>query len=523
MTYDMKPVFNLLDEPWIPVRTLDGKVCEVSLADVLLNAREYAALAETSPPNLIALYRLLLAILHRALTTHHGAWRDADRARWVREGLPEEPIRAYLEHWGDRFWLFHPQHPFMQVAVLAEAKETKEKLKPWTQLALEGANGNTPVMFDHSLDDAPTTIPFALACRNLLGFLQFTPGGLVKIFRDADKAGALSNTAAVMPSGETLAEALLTALHPWDGKRANDLPAWERPAPTISELRAAPTLAAGPNDRYSRLSRAVLLLADGEANHVRHIRFAAGLALEEDANAPDPMACYRINRDGKAIRVSFADGRSIWRELPSLVPDVGGTHNMPAAILGWAANLYNVMGRWDAPVQILAAGLASDKAKLLRWRAERVELPLAFLTEPEAAMELRRQILSAEDVYFKLRRICAGMIASTMPGPEHKETQVRAKAVQENGPAAAVFFSTAERALPRLMQQIATGSIDAAHQDWMAALKGAAVRAWEATHSGLGDSPAVIRAEARAYPKFSGLLRSLEEPETVPHQEEATT
>lgn len=523
MTNDTKPAFNLLDEPWIPVRTLDGKVSEVSLAEVLLNARMYATLAETSPPNLIALYRLLLAVLHRALTTHHGTWRDADRARWFREGLPEESIRAYLEHWRERFWLFHSQHPFMQVAVLAEAAETRDRQKVWTQIAIEKPSPSEPAMFDHAVDTQPLSVPAVQALRDLLGFLQFVPGKLVQSIKVSDKAGSLANTAAVVPTGESLLQTLSLGLHPWDGRRIEDLPAWECPAPTITELRAAPKLAAGPNDRYSRLSRAVLLIPEGEVNSVLHIRFAAGLALEEDANAPDPMACHRINKEGKAIRISFAEGRSIWRELPSLVPDAGGKNNVPAAILGWAANLYNAMGRWDASVQILTAGLASNQAKLLRWRAERIELPLCFLTEPEAAMELRQQIRSAEDVYFKLRRICAGIIASTMPGPEHKETKVRAKAIQEDGPAAAVFFSTAERALPRLMQQIATGDVDAAHRNWMEALKNAAERAWEATRKSLGDSPAVMRAEARAYPAFRGLLRSLEQPKTESIQEEATT
>jgi len=65
----MTPAFNLLDEPWIPVRTHTGEVFDINLSDALLKARDYAALAETSPPNLIALYRLLLATLHRALTS----------------------------------------------------------------------------------------------------------------------------------------------------------------------------------------------------------------------------------------------------------------------------------------------------------------------------------------------------------------------------------------------------------------------------------------------------------------------
>lgn len=224
----------------VPVRMQTGEVLEVSLADALLKARDYTALAETSPPNLIALYRLLLAALHWALTTQHGQWRDADRARWFREGLPEAPIRAYLEHWRECFWLFHPKEPFMQVAALAEADVTRDKQKTLTQIQLEGANGNTPVMFDHALDEAPASAPFGQVCRSLLGFLQFTPGGLVKALRDSDKAGALPNTAAVMPTGINLSETLLLGLHPYDGRRLDDLPAWERVPPAIAMLQAEP-------------------------------------------------------------------------------------------------------------------------------------------------------------------------------------------------------------------------------------------------------------------------------------------
>jgi CRISPR system Cascade subunit CasA len=196
------------------------------------------------------------------------------------------------------------------------------------------------------------------------------------------------------------------------------------------------------------------------------------------------------------------------------VPDASKASDVPAAILSWAANLYAALGQWDTPVQILTAGLASDQAKLLRWRADRIELPRVLLTDSSAAAELRQQVRFAEEVYFRLRGICARMITSTMPDPMHKDTKSRAKAILENSPAAAVFFSTAERALPRLMQQIATGNINAAHRDWMAALTDAAGQAWEATRRSLGDSPAVLRADARAWPRFRGLLRSLEQPES---------
>ncbi len=521
MTHDTPPVFNLLDEPWIPVRSVRGDVHEVSLTTVLLHARDYAALAETSPPNLIALYRLLLAVIHRALTTHHSSWRDTDRARWFHQGLPEEPLRAYLTQWRDRFWVFHPQYPFMQIAALAQADETKDKRKPWTQIALESASGNTPVVFDHALDDSPKAIAIAAACRNLLGFLQFTPGGLVKTFRDADKAGPLSNTAAALPIGKSLAQSLVLALHPWDARRPNDLPAWELPAPVIAALRAEPTLATGPNDRYSRRSRAVLFLPAEDAKSIRHIRFAAGLGLEEDPNAHDPMACYRINKDGKSIRISFSESRAIWRELPALVPDVSGKHNVPAAILGWAAILYNAIGQWDAPIQILTAGLASDQAKLLRWRAEQVELPPSFLMDPDAAANLREQLRRVEEVYANVSRIGAALIAATMPDVNHKDTKSRARDILNKGPTAAVFFSSVERQLPQLMQQLAQADVDVAQTEWTRALHASAAQAWQVLCKSLGNSPAVLRALARAQPKISYLLHTLQPPDTPPTSKES--
>lgn len=516
MTQHIPPAFHLLDEPWIPVRTHQGAVQEVSLSEAVSQAHNFAALADTSPPNLVALHRVLLAVLHRALTTQHGRWSDADRARWFTQGLPEAPLQAYLEQWRERFWLFHPQQPFMQVAALAHAEETRDKCKPWTQISLESASGNTPLVFDHASDEAPKAIGYALACRNLLGYLQFVPCGTIHVFQYSDKVGALYNTAAVIPHGKTLAETLLLSLHPWDALRPDDLPAWEQAPPTIAALRAAPTLATGPNDRYTRLSRAVLFLPTQDGQHIRHIRFGAGLGLEEDVNAHDSMASYRITKDGKQIRLSYTQGRALWRELPALVPDATGKQNQPAAVLSCAINLYNALGQWDAPIQILTAGVTNNPqnlASVLRWRAERIALPAAFLLDPDAAANLRKHMQQVESVYASLRSIGASAIAATMPKLQPKETHKRAGAMLDNGPTAAVYFSSVERQLPQLMQQLVQGDADQAQLQWDMALSAAVSQAWQALGHSLGASPAVLRALARAQPRIGFLLHTLQSPE----------
>lgn len=508
----MTPAFNLLDEPWIPVRTHAGEVFDINLSDALLKARDYASLAETSPPNLIALHRLLLAVLHRALTTHHGKWNDKDRARWFREGLPEAPIRAYLAQWRERFWLFHPDEPFMQVAALAEEEKTRNKLKPWTQVALELSGGDAALVFDHSLDSAPEAAAFARVLRNLVGYLQFTPGGLVKTFKTSDFAGPLASTAAVMPIGLSLAETLLLALHPWSRDALEDLPSWELPPPMLSDILSAPSLATGHNDRYTRLTRSTLLMEDGNSRTVRFLRFGEGRALQDDNL--DPMVSCHV-KDGEAKRISFTEGRSIWRDLPSMVPDSTRTYDIQAASLAWAVNLRETLDESATYLNLIACGWknAQNKAaKIMRWRLERIAMPAEVLINADSAQFLRSEVRDAETFFNLMRDVFIALIAQTMPDPERKETAKRARSILTNGPAAAVFFSAAERALPKLMRQIAEGEIDAADQDWKATLTDAAHQAWKATRQSLGDTPAVLRADARVWPRFIDLLKTLTPP-----------
>ena len=115
-----------IEERWVRVRGQDYTVQEVSLPDALLHAHEYRDLAGELPTQDAAMLRLLLAVLHTVFSRvdENGTpapFEETDDAliRW--EGLyrlghfPEAPIRAYLEQWRDRFWLFHPERPFWQV------------------------------------------------------------------------------------------------------------------------------------------------------------------------------------------------------------------------------------------------------------------------------------------------------------------------------------------------------------------------------------------------------------------------
>lgn len=505
----------------MPVRLADGRVTDLGLLGVFRRSGEIVALAETAPPSLVAQYRLLLAITHRALTgTFRGEaaqkWSDRDRATWYRTGLPVERICEYLEHWRDRFWLFHPAHPFMQVAELATADETRDKEpKPWTQISLASASGNAPVVFDHSHDDMSSCITPAQAVRALLGYLQFTPGGLVKMLRASDKAGALANTAAVIPMGSTLAQTLCLCLHPAPSANGvEDVSAWEREPLMVAQICADPVLATGPNDRYTRQSRAVLLQPE-EAGEVCRLRFAAGFALGEDANAPDPMASFRAGTNG-LVRLTFTEGRALWRDLPAIVPNPSGSETQPAAVLNHAIALHaeDSFDRVHQP--LLVAGVASDQAKLLRWRSELLVLPVSLLADAEKVQYLRQLVAQVDDLFWRLRKMAVEMMADVLPDPNSKDTRNHARSLLEAGPFTVSYFAAAERALPRAMKLLAGDQPEEAATLWNETLRNSALKSWQQVLAGMGKSARALRSDAKYWPKLHGLLNEYFSKEKLP-------
>ena len=126
--------FNLLDEPWVCAISPGCAMREVSLTDALLQAHMFADLSGEMAAQDIAVLRLMLAVLHAVFSRVDAEGREAplktpDDAlqRWksLRDlgRFPEGPIRAYLEKWHERFYLFHPERPFYQVVVAASGSE----------------------------------------------------------------------------------------------------------------------------------------------------------------------------------------------------------------------------------------------------------------------------------------------------------------------------------------------------------------------------------------------------------------
>jgi CRISPR system Cascade subunit CasA len=241
---------------------------------------------------------------------------------------------------------------------------------------------------------------------------------------------------------------------------------------------------------------------------VQNIRFAAGIALAEDPNATDSMACYRMGSD-KMVRVTFTEGRALWRDFSAMVPDASGMAAMPAAVLSWATNLYNALGQFDMTLTLVVAGVASgDKpAKIARWRIASLCLPVSLASDMSLAQFLRQHIQHAEDVYGHIRKVASELLAKMSPDPGSKDTYTRARAMVEAGPLASSYYASLELALPALMAQLAGGDEQVAHEQWSQAIRYAADQAWQALVRTTGQSIAALRAQAITYPKFKAILK----------------
>ena len=169
----------------------------------------------------------------------------------------------------------------------------------------------------------------------------------------------------------------------------------------------------------------------------------------------------------------------------------------------------------------MVAGLCSDQAKLLRWRAEQLLLPTTLIIDADKARSLRELVEKAEALFGGIRILATALLAETLPDSSSKDTRNRARDMLDKGPLTASYFSAAERNLPHIMAMIADEQFEQASAFWNVVLRDSALRAWEQVRKGLGQSARALRADAKCWPRLHGLLNKhvpkneATEPDTV--------
>ena len=493
--------YNLIDEPWIPVRWHDGQRTELGIRSALLKAKDIAVIEDPSPLVTAALHRFLLAVLYRAL---EGPTDIEQAKEWFKSGIPGEKIDTYLERWRNRFWLFDDEHPFGQIAQFEP-----KTWRAWTVLAAEHNADNAKVLFDHIDVFRPDAVSASAAARWMLAAQTFSvSAGKSEISHTGTAPSATA--VMVLPVGRDLEDTLLFCLVPQNrAVAAFDLPIWERAAESLDSLKSGINRKIGGfADRYTWRTRSIRL-QNTETNQVEKLAFASGVE-NASKDSIDPMLGYRIDDKKGRLPIQFRE-RGLWRDFDSLLPDDG--HLAPNVIEHAAA--LTRFARERFPHSVMVLGQANNKAKIEYWRMERFSLPQALLGERAAHIrtEIRQLLGDAEETQAALWQACRTVARNLLSRGKREPDKKDVSKFVEQMSANSSYWSTLEAAFHDMLRSYTLElDPDDIRLDWLKSVRGSLRDAWNQLVASFSTGDAwATRALVMAEGTVSKKLKALDE------------
>lgn len=441
------PEYNLLDEPWIPVRLLDGTIADVGLLELLRRTTEIADLACELPTQSIAIQRLVLAIAYRVAPP-----RDA--RDWVRqwdEGAPTEQMIEYLERWRDRFYLFGGRFPFMQVADLRTAKDAVSGLE---KLIADVPNGEQFFTTRHGR--ALACIPPSEAARWLVHAQAYDPSGIRSgAVGDSQVKGGkgypigpswCGHLGLVWLKGKDLDETLVLNLVPADAAQLRGVESsteWGACSWEVSEAESAVRgdyslldPSGTPRDiSIPRLltwhSRRVRLVGNREG--VTGVVLAQGDKLApQQMHRYEPQSLWRYStpqskkfKQDVYMPRKYEAGRALWRNLPGTLPTVTTVQGvdkqpkqefLPSATLSFHYQLDNASIETAYPkvmrIQAVGVTYGPQEATFEDIYSDELTLSVAVMRveHEDLSAEIDRQVRLTEEIARHVGNLAANLV-----------------------------------------------------------------------------------------------------------------
>jgi CRISPR system Cascade subunit CasA len=505
--------FNLIDQPWIPVLDSSGIPREVSLSDVLINAQRYLQLSASFPQTNAALYRLLLAVLHR----NFGPKNDDEwQQLWLAQQFNRQALEGYFAQWYPRFDLFAPDRPFMQ------ARQPKTEPKPANALLFLVAGGDPDTLYNHNLDSVPIILTPQQAAQALITAHSFGIAGLCHpqlklVYTDAPCARG----AVFFLQGRNLFESLMLNLVrytpaepiPFHGDEP-DRPAWEMDDPYMPD-RSVPF---GYLDYLTWQNRCIMLFpseVDGKTV-VQKVTTSSGLAI--NAELSNPMHHYRIDeKTGRKI-LRFTEGRALWRDSSVLLNLKSGNFN-PQAIC-WAEELiaYGYLPAQKLKLAAYGMSTAPGKQKVHFYRGEQFEFSNELLTRQdlidtldyalELAHELRNQLWGA---MRRLAQLILSSEADLQNGRTPDPNDIENLIVHWEGESQ--YWSRLEVPFMHFLDLLPADQ-EQALEEWRKSIRSAVLNAFNYTTQQSGSQPKALKAAAIARVQMLSGIKKVLVPQT---------
>ncbi|MGI5901002.1 MAG: type I-E CRISPR-associated protein Cse1/CasA [Desulfitobacteriia bacterium] len=354
--------FNLLYEPWILVMKPNGETEEVSLMELFQGASKWQGLAGELPTQDVAVLRLLLAILHAVFARYDPDGNYAPitsptealsrwKGIWDKGEFPMEIIGDYLKHYEDRFYLFHSERPFYQVAGL----EKHKKAAKYTAAKLNGIicqSGSEPFkpqkarLFPQRTGDSLWTLRYSEAARWLLHINAFddvsgSGKGRGEKKRSKYELGWLGKLGLIAAIGGNLFETLLLNLIFL--KDENELWGKEEPIWEVETVKTDEgveiTIPDNPSGLLTIQSRR-LLLERQNGLVIGYYLLGGDYFTEENAYNEQMTLWLDISKKDeqpKHVPRRHDSARQIWRDFSVLVGQSEG--GRPPGIIKWLSKL----------------------------------------------------------------------------------------------------------------------------------------------------------------------------------------
>lgn len=499
----MEAQFNLLDNPFIPVKTMDGISETVSIREALVNALNYDCISANLPHTNAAVLRLLLAILHRVFGPSDSYdWENL----WLKGKFDPAALDSYFQRVHQRFELFSNERPFFQ------QRHPLMEEKPAQALLQAIGGGDTFTLFDHRMDETRFAFTPPEAALMLITAQTFSLAGLCHpqlklVFTD----GSCSRAVVFFVEGKNLFETLLFNLirynraeppaFAWHSR--DDPPAWEMDDP-FHDNRTMPD---GYLDYLTWQNRRIQLIPEEKDGQtlVTRVVIAPGLVL--NAAVRNPMYHYRIepaNKNGEdAVKMlRFSEGRALWRDSYALLNVNNKDVDVPRA-LTWMSELMAERILPRRKVRLVAYGMCTEpgKQKVNFYRRDGFEFDDAILQDEKLvgylntalshAEELRRELWS---ILSQLAELALAPNADLENGhkPDSKDVQNLVRHWDSEG----LFWNRLETFFYHFLNNLPSNP-DHALNIWNQALRLSAQAAYNQTVHGLGDTPRAMKAAAK--------------------------
>ncbi|NUN10682.1 MAG: type I-E CRISPR-associated protein Cse1/CasA [Ignavibacteriaceae bacterium] len=484
--------YNLLDEGWLPVTRGSGPPSRVSLQECLAEAHLLGDIYHDSPLVVMGVYRLLLAAVRRIFpVTTPKEWELLFKTG----KFDKIKLDGYFEKWRDRFNLFDDKYPFWQVQLHPAGENTLSVNK----LVLNRAAGNNPVYFDHSNDFNPDPLKPADAALQLIAFQSFSPGG-GKSPTINFKHSPCTAPLITLLTGSSLFSTLVmnTLINPEIPDNGDDAPVWENPSSMQAEDE---TRLWGYSDYLTLSSRLIHLIPEkieGEVV-VTKIQNAQGRGLPEEIQ--EPFSAFRIDKEKGKMQIKIRPEKQLWRDYNTLITVTDSDNVRPPLNLKQAALLEEKGILQEKNYSVLCVGIATDKAKILLWRADKLPLPLHLISDPDFVNLTGSALKFAEDKSKQLWRFTTNVVREMLSYEGDKAEKNAVKKQQSSLSAESLFWSDLELPFKQFILRCAEdpSSEETAFEEWKETCGRSYMRCREIIENSVVGSPRGPKALAKAY------------------------